>query len=98
VVGAEGGVDADALAVAMIDRGEEVHPGAAGQHGLGHVGAPRLVHPIGGDRAVVVVGGPLRRSVGRREIVLAHQPLDATFGGVHAALAQARPDLAVASP
>jgi hypothetical protein len=39
-VGTERGMHADALGVAVVDGGKDVHPCAAGQHGLGHVGAP----------------------------------------------------------
>lgn len=58
---------------------------------------PQRVSYLGGrDGAVVVVGGPRCRAVGRAQAVLAHDTPHAPAGGAHALMAQAHVDLAVA--
>src|SRR5918996_1099539 len=91
-----GGVDADAFRRAVIDRDEDRGLPLAG-HGRGQVGAPHLVDPLRADRPVVGLRAvrptdPVRR----QQVVLAHQPQDAAFGGADAGEAQPRPDLAMA--
>src|SRR3954454_12419094 len=62
--------------------------------GRGQVRAPHRVHRLGDDGAVVVArasGGP--SPGGREEVVLAHEPQDATLGRAEACHAQPGPDL-----
>ena len=96
-VAALGGVQADALARAVIDGHEDVGRPLAGGDGGRHVGAPHRVRLLGRDRAVVGL-----RAVGVAapawglEVMLPHQPPDPLGGRADAPMPQPRPDLAVA--
>src|SRR5215213_2944240 len=95
-VAGRGGVAADALAGAVVDRDEDARLSLGQGDGLGHVGAPHHVHRGGGDGAVM--RAPLRTAdpVRREQPMLAHQAANAPGGGADAGVAQAGPDLAVA--
>jgi hypothetical protein len=91
-----GGVDADALGRAVVDRHEHRGLALAGEGG-GQVRAPHGVDALGGDRAVVAAR-PARRSraLTGEETVLAHQPQHPPSGGADAGEAQPGPGLPVA--
>src|SRR5215211_4367360 len=95
-VAGRGGVAADALAGAVVDRDEDAGPALGQGDGLGHVGAPHDVHRGGGDRAVVGARSRPPDPVRREQPVLAHQAPDPPGGGADAGEAQPGPDLAVA--
>src|SRR4051794_37211886 len=79
----------------MVDSHEHRDLALAGE-GRGQVGAPHRVHRLGDDGAVVgarASGGP--GPGGCKQVVLAHEPQDATLGCANARHAQPRPDLAV---
>src|SRR5262249_23269522 len=81
----------------VIDRDKDADLTLLGRHGRGHVGAPELVGPVGGDRAVVGLRAVGMPDSGRGlEAVLAHQPADALLGGPEALVAEPGPDLGVA--
>jgi len=90
------GMQADALASAMVD-GQEDGADSFGGPGAGGVGAPHLVGPVGRDPAVVQVRLRLSaRTVGRQQVGGPHEAQDALPGGPDARNAQASPGLAVA--
>ena len=96
-VAREGGVEADALAGAVIHRHEDEDLSFFGGHGRGRVGPPHHVGSFRDDSPVVGLGAvgmanPLRGL----EAVLPHQPADALLGGPDALEAEPGPDLAVA--
>src|SRR5512134_1869988 len=95
-VGALVGVDADALAVAVVDGDEDMGHALRHGDGLGHVSPPQDVHGVGGDGAVVRLLRPLADPVRRQQPILAHQPADASGRAADPGKAQPRPDLAVA--
>src|SRR3954453_16952050 len=62
--------------------------------GRGQVGAPHRVHRVGDDGAVVVARASRRADPrGRKQVVRAHEPQDATLGRANACDAQPGPDL-----
>src|SRR3954464_15380264 len=66
------------------------------REGRGQVGAPHRVHRLGDDGAVVAARTPGHPGPGGcKQVVLAHEPQDATLGCADARHAQPRPDLAV---
>src|SRR3954453_10111267 len=66
------------------------------REGRGQVGAPHRVHRLGDDGAVVAARTPGHPGPGgRKQVVRAHEPQDATLGRANARPAQPRPDLAV---
>jgi hypothetical protein len=91
------GVDADALAGAVIDGHEDTDLAFLGGDGGGHIGPPEFVPTVGDDGPVVCLGtvrmpDPLRGL----EAMLPHQPPDPLLGGPDALVAEPGPDLAVA--
>src|SRR5512134_3797257 len=95
-VGAFVGMDADALAVAMVDSDEDMGHALRHGDGLGHVGPPQDVHGVGDDGAVVRLVRPLADPVWRQQPILPHQPADASGRAADPGDTQPCPDLAVA--
>ena len=88
-------MDAHALGRVMID-GDEHRDLALAGDGRGQVGAPHRVHRVGDDGAVVVARASRRADPrGRKQVVRAHEPQDATLGRANACDAQPGPDLPV---
>jgi hypothetical protein len=91
-----GGMNADALAGAVV-RGDEDARLALGEgDGLGHVGAPHGIDAFGGDGAVMGPVSGAADAMRRQQPVLAHRLADPPGRSADAGEAQPRPDLAVA--
>src|SRR5262249_59442046 len=95
-VAREGGVDADALAGAMVHRHEDTDLTVLGGHRGGHVGAPHLVGVFRDDGPIMGLGAvgmsdPLRGL----KAVLPHEPADALLRGPDPLEAEPGPDFAV---
>jgi len=65
--------DAQALAVPMLDRGEDPYPAVVEGEGAGAVGAPEDMGGVGGDDSLVDVGWSRVVAVRGEQAVLAHE-------------------------
>jgi hypothetical protein len=91
------GVDADALAIAMIDGREHTDLAFLSGDSRGHVGPPELVRAVGYDGPVMSLGPvEVADPVWGLEAVLPHQPPDSLPRGPDALVPEPRPDLALA--
>ena len=92
-----GGVDADALAGAVIHRDEDRGLSFSRQAAR-RIRSPHLIGQVGGDPAVVDLPPSWTVEVGCGESGLAHQLADAILCGEDATLSEASPDLSVSLP
>src|SRR5262245_24907901 len=90
-------MESHALPGTVIDGEEDAHLALLGGQGRRHVGPPRLVGPVGEDRAVMGLGPVgMADAPGGLQALLAHEPPDPLLGGADTLEAEPCPDLAIA--
>src|SRR3974377_1661287 len=94
-----GGMNADAFQGTVIHGKEDSRLTFGGGKSRGHIRAPHLVDPGGGDSAVMDSGSRAASpALRRQQLVFPHQPQHPPFGGPDPGIPQSGPDLTIDFP